>query len=241
MLRKELIKRKSENSNDYLKWRCHEILRIEALSDAVFAFSITLLIVSLEVPKTFTELTKVMQGFFAFAISFTFLFQIWYAQFKYFRRYGLQNLYVTFLNAVLLFVVLFYMYPLKFLFNLIIPGGLHDLPRGEEIITVEQFPALMIIYGFGFVSVQVIFLLLYIHAVKQKSILELTDKEVFITETKLYSFVIMIFIGMLSVTFAFVTEPQNAGNAGWFYMLIAPALSIYFKQRRKLQLKKFPE
>lgn len=62
MLRQEIIKR-NKNSNDYIDWRCHEVLRIEAFSDAVFAFSITLLIVSLEVPRTFSELTKVMQGF----------------------------------------------------------------------------------------------------------------------------------------------------------------------------------
>lgn len=241
MLRNTLIKRQQGSRNDYLRWRCHEILRIEALSDAVFAFSITLLIVSLEVPKTFTELTEVMQGFFAFAISFTFLFQIWYAQFKYFRRYGLQNFYITFLNGVLLFVVLFYMYPLKFLFNLIIPGGMHELPAGEEIITMDQVPALMIIYGLGFVSVQIIFLLMYKHAVKLKHELELTGKEVFITETKLYSFVIMIIIGVLSVTYAFLSEPRVAGNAGWFYILTAPALTIYFNKRKKLQLKKFPD
>ena len=35
------------------RWRGQEITRIEGLSDAVFAFAITLLVVSVEVPKTF--------------------------------------------------------------------------------------------------------------------------------------------------------------------------------------------
>ena len=35
------------------RWRGSEIARIEGLSDAVFAFAVTLLVVSLEVPKTF--------------------------------------------------------------------------------------------------------------------------------------------------------------------------------------------
>ena len=35
------------------RWRGQEITRIEGLSDAVFAFAITLPVVSLEVPKTF--------------------------------------------------------------------------------------------------------------------------------------------------------------------------------------------
>lgn len=36
--------------------RSREVSRLEGLSDAVFGFGITLLVVSLEVPKTFDEL-----------------------------------------------------------------------------------------------------------------------------------------------------------------------------------------
>ena len=61
---------KSGGSWNGIPWRCHEVLRIEALSDAVFAFAVTLLVVSLEVPETFTELWHKMQGLGAFAISF---------------------------------------------------------------------------------------------------------------------------------------------------------------------------
>jgi uncharacterized membrane protein len=54
----------------------------------VFAFAVTLLIVSLEVPRTFKELSETMQGFVPFAICFAMLIQIWSAQFLWFRRYG---------------------------------------------------------------------------------------------------------------------------------------------------------
>jgi len=40
------------------RWRSHEISRIEGLSDAVFGFAITLLVVALEVPQTFDELLE---------------------------------------------------------------------------------------------------------------------------------------------------------------------------------------
>jgi len=57
----------------------------------VFALAVTLLIVSLEVPETFNDLWAKMQGFGSFAISFAILFQVWYTQHIFFRRYGLQD------------------------------------------------------------------------------------------------------------------------------------------------------
>src|SRR6266481_835973 len=119
MIREKLVEREIGQSPDF-RWRSHEISRIEGLSDAVFAFAVTLLVVSLEVPKTFTELASAMRGFGAFAISFVLLFMIWFYQYKFFRRYGLQDTTTVWLNAALLFLVLFYVYPLKFLFSFLV-------------------------------------------------------------------------------------------------------------------------
>src|SRR6476660_3922918 len=106
MIREKLIDKRVGDSTKF-RWRSHEISRIEGLSDAVFAFAVTLLVVSLEVPKTFNELAATMRGFGSFAISFTLLFLIWFNQYKFFRRYGLQDNLTISLNAALLFMVLF--------------------------------------------------------------------------------------------------------------------------------------
>src|SRR5437588_12711946 len=79
-----------------------------------------MLVVSIEVPKTYGELMQTMRSFGAFAISFTLLFIVWFNQYKFFRRYGLQDNVTMVLNGILLFVVLFYVYPLKFVFTLIV-------------------------------------------------------------------------------------------------------------------------
>jgi len=116
-------------------WRSHEVNRIEALSDAVFALAITLLIVALEVPETFAELWTKMRGLPACALSFAMLFHLWHSQHLFFRRYGLQDAFTTVLNGALLFLVLFYMYPLKFLCALLVSeftggGGVVHLADG---------------------------------------------------------------------------------------------------------------
>src|SRR6267143_1298112 len=60
MIRQKLIEKEIGSPADF-RWRSHEISRIEGLSDAVFAFAVTLLVVSLEVPKTFNDLVQPFQ------------------------------------------------------------------------------------------------------------------------------------------------------------------------------------
>src|SRR5689334_5454945 len=109
MIRKHLIDlQEYTGAEPGFRWRGREVTRLEGLTDAVFAFATTLLIVSLEVPRTFDELLEVSKGFGAFLLTFSVLMLVWSQHFRFFRRYGLQDTPTVILNAVLLFVVLFY-------------------------------------------------------------------------------------------------------------------------------------
>src|SRR4051795_680500 len=66
--------------------RHREVSRVEGFSDAVFGFAITLLVVSLEVPKTYHELMTVIRGFPAFAVCFALLFQVWWRHYRFFPQ-----------------------------------------------------------------------------------------------------------------------------------------------------------
>jgi uncharacterized membrane protein len=236
MFRKSVaIKLKSDKSEFH--FRGHEVRRIEAFSDAVFAFAVTLLIVSLEVPRSFEELMITMRGFFAFGVSFLLLMMIWYEQNIFFRRYGLDDLRTVALNCILIFVVLFYVYPLKFLFTLVFSGQIYEAGHSQFTLQVADMPKLMAVYGTGYVFIYLLFLLLYSHALKKATELELLPVEIFDTKTKLYKFYILIAVGVLSVIVAFLVAPDKAGIAGFVYILIGPALSVFYTRRERLKRK----
>ncbi|MEA2339274.1 MAG: hypothetical protein QOE82_3281 [Thermoanaerobaculia bacterium] len=172
---------------DGFRWRSHEITRVEGFSDAVFGFAVTLLIVSLEVPRTSGELLATMRGFGSFVVTFLMLAGLWYSQFTFFRRYGIEDRVTVILNLVLLFMVLFFVYPLKFLFNVILTdprmkqtiATAHGL---ERVVLPEHKPLIFAIFGAGFFGVMVVFTLLYRHAWKKREELGLNEFEIFETE-----------------------------------------------------------
>ncbi|HEY6067039.1 MAG TPA: TMEM175 family protein, partial [Thermoanaerobaculia bacterium] len=156
-------------ATDGFRWRGREVSRLEGFTDAVFAFAVTLLVVSLEVPRTYDELMNVMRGFPAFAVCFAVLVSIWHEHYVYFRRYGLNDGTIVWLNAALLFVVLFYVYPLKFLFTLVINQLLLRIPAsGAAAIDAGQARTLFIVYGGGVIAVFGMLALLYAHALQRR-------------------------------------------------------------------------
>lgn len=236
MFRKAVADKLKSDKNEF-RFRGHEVRRIEAFSDAVFAFAVTLLIVSLEVPKSFEELMVTMRGFFAFGISFVLLMMIWYEQNIFFRRYGLDDLKTIVLNCTLIFVVLFYVYPLKFLFTLLFSNQIYGESNSPFLMKVSDFPKLMMVYGIGYILIYLLFSLMYRHALKKAKELQLTPSEIFDTKTKMYKNLILIIIGILSVVVAFLVPANQAGIAGIVYGLIGPALTIFYSRRKKLKRK----
>jgi uncharacterized membrane protein len=233
----------------HFRWRGHEMTRLEALTDAVFAFAVTLLVVSLEVPRTFTELATAMKGFAAFGICFALLTWIWYHHYLFSRRYGLQTVYVITLNFVLIFVVLFYVYPLKFLFTMFVGGltGGRTLPAGtlDSMISEAQVPALFLIYCVGYVAVFAILGLLYGHAWRLRAALALDDYEALATRHAMLSHLGYAAIGVLVALVAVLLPPRLAGAAGLVFFLNGAygwvAGSMFSRRARRVLARSAPE
>lgn len=206
-------------AKDGFRLRGTEMSRIDGFSDVVFGFALTLLVVSLEVPRTYAELHHLVQGFFPFAISFLFLMMIWFGHFQFFRRFGLHDTWTITLNAMLLFVVLFYVYPLKFLFTLVIAGMVGGAAEGA-LTEVHQIPELMVLYGGGFTLVYLLLAALYWNAWRQRDDLGLNSLERVLARGYIVEISGVAGVGLLSCLVALALPPEKASLAGWIYMLI---------------------
>lgn len=244
MLRKRLMTARPAAAGEF-RWRGHEVSRLEGLSDAVFGFAITLLVVSLEVPHTFTELLGTMRGFGAFAISFALLFGIWQQQYTFFRRYGLQDGATVVLNAVLLFTVLFFVYPLKFLFTFLIDAFTGHLEEGTApMVESGQHGTMMIIYGLGYFAISAVLALLYLHAYRKRDALGLSPLERHDTWERATANALNAGIGLLSMAIAWVGGSGVAFFAGITYALVGPVMAVHGTimgaRRRRLAVEHAP-
>jgi uncharacterized membrane protein len=203
--------------------RQQEVSRLEAFSDAVFGFSATLLVVSLEVPKTFPELLADLKGFVAFGLGFAALVLIWSIHNKFFRRYGLQDPLTVFLNSCLLFVVLFFVYPLKFVTEGIAHfwGGLEESGR-HTLSSFDELASLFIVYGLAFAAVFLCFTLLYVHAHRRAARLGLSELEKVEAFLLARNYALYTGVGLLSVLTAWSKIGIQFAAPGCVYFLLGP-------------------
>lgn len=209
----------------YFRWRGTHVSRLEGFTDAVFAFTVTLLVVALEVPHTYEGLLDVVRGFPAFVICFALLMTFWNGHFRYQRRYGLEDVFTRIVTMAILVLVLFSVYPLKYLFTMITVYSfglaLHDAPT---IQGSEQVEVLFVLYGTGFAGIYGLYAALYWHALGKRDQLGLNAIELLMTRECLFEYLIHICVCVLSIVLALVTTESSL--PGWIYLLIAPLQAI---------------
>ena len=208
-------------AEEHFRWRAGEITRLEAFSDVVFGFALTLLIISLEVPRSYDLLMADLRGFLPFAVCFAILAMIWRIHYIFSRRYGLEDKYTVFLNMMLLLVVLFYIYPLKFIFSYTFSLFTGSGESGD--ISFQHALVLVQLFTLGFAGVFLLFALLYAHAGSLSTKLELNavERQTTMDMTRLYAAYCVV--GILSFGVAF----KNPIWAGLTLNIIVPVNVIH--------------
>jgi uncharacterized membrane protein len=202
------------------RWRRHEASRVEGLSDIVFGFAIALLVVSLDVPRDFDAFAATMKQFFLFAMSFALIVFIWWRQYRWFRRYALDDGVSLLLNSMLLFVVLMYVYPLKYLLK-VFGWFLGLVPQSEAPnVTFGQMPTLMLVFSLCYFSIFLVFALLYWHAWRRREELQLDEIERIQTKGAIIEDLGMATVAGLSVILALF---DSVALSGMIYFTMGPS------------------
>ncbi len=201
----------------------HDVTRIEAFSDAVFGFAITLLVVSLAVPDSFDELWQVIRGLPVFAVTFAILLMMWQEHHNLFKRFPCADGVTIWLNGALLFVVVSYIYPLKFLFSGIVgPGGMR-FGQGSTSMRLDQAKMLMVIYGVGFAAIFLLFAAMYWRAARRATDpASRHDAHVLVGHSFVY-----VAVAALSMLLAVLGGNYASAYSGVAYGLVGPFQGLY--------------
>lgn len=252
LLRQALSRNQSVSKSGF-RYRGMEVSRLENLTDAVFGFAITLLVIASEVPRSYVELQASMYDFVGFLFCAFLLLGIWNNHKNFFLYYGLKDGLIQTLNFVFLFVLLFYIYPLKYLFSFVGSGLFIAVLRkfgfesdamliameriSESNMSTDQWADLLVRFGIGLVLIYTIFMVMHLNAYKKGKELKLNKLEKHETLTFIYSFVSLIAISAISIAFVAIGGGVYAPHAGFVYMSI-PIILPLLKSYRNRQFKK---
>lgn len=152
-----------------------DVSRLQDFSDAVFALSATLLVVTLEVPDSYDALLESVAGFPAFALAFAAIISLWYEHRCFFADYPLVDDWMVILNSLLLFVVLLYVYPLKLLSLVIAEMLLGATPDVTIGMGAAEIQGLYLIFGAAAFAAAAVFTLLHVRAWQRRNELALNQ------------------------------------------------------------------
>lgn len=203
----------------------HSKSRIEALSDGVFAFAATLMVVQVGSSTESISFAKELPNFISFAASFFIMMALWKIHYNFFRRTNLVDNWIIALNMILLFTVLFYIFPVK---------SLLDSLLKKELMSINEFSELFQLYSIGFSVMFGSLSLMYFRAYKK-------DKKIknpFILLFYTRHFLIFVLVGLFSALLAKLQIGLKYGLPGIVYMslgILCFAHSYQFQKKYSLK------
>jgi len=195
--------------------------RIDVFSDVVFAFALVLLAVSLTVPRSARGAQESILGIVTVAICFAMILGGWFSHYVFFRRYGLRDRFTVILNSCLLFLILFCVYPLKFLFATI-SGYLFRDSSATWLATTIQVNGRLALYALGFTAVFFLVAALFWNAWRHRDPLALNGVERLLTVSSIVDALGLAAIGLIACLGALVVPSTWCAYSAALYFLIVP-------------------
>jgi uncharacterized membrane protein len=213
-----------------------EMTRLETFIDAAFAFSVTMMVISVDrVPDNVNDLLAAFRNVPAFIASIAVLGLFWRGHWLWSRRYGLEDGVSIFISWTMLVTILIYIYPLKVVF-----GGmwylLSDRAVGQSISlhTAAQARALFAIFAIGFTAIALEILLLNLRAYHLREALRLNKLERVTAQTEITGWGLPAVVGLISLLLALTLPSGHILWSGWVYfsMVILEPLHALVRKRR---------
>lgn len=223
------------SSEKHFLWRGRDVTRVENFSDIVFALSLTLIVAS-SVPASFEALTALWREAIAVALCFALILLIWSKHHAFHRRYGLDDGPTVILNSVVLFLIMIFAYPLKFLALFLVnffTGFYESGLQINSVLPLDQVRWFIVIYAAGYAAVFGVFALLYAHALKRADDLDLSGAERILTRLEVHQGLAAIGISILAAVIALLLPVSYSPVGGSAYFLIGPVMMILTHRARK--------
>ncbi len=193
--------------------------RLQGFSDAVFALSATLLVVTLEVPDNYQALLDAVAGFPAFALGFAAIVSLWYNHRSFFAHYPLRDGWTVLLNSLLLFIILLYVYPLKLLTQVMAERFLGAEALVSATMGMDEVRGMYLIFGAAALAVFGVFLLMHLRAWQLRADLRLDTLGLYDLRHEIRSYAILVVLGVLAIITAALGWGATWGLPIWLFAL----------------------
>lgn len=192
--------------------------RIDAFTDAAFAFAVSLLVVGAGSSADGGDLLRqTVAAVPAFAIGFAIIAMFWLAHLAWRRLRGEGDARSTVLTLLLVFVTLVYVVPLRAMAT-----SFADYLRGNPTGTAVSVGQLFVIYGIGFTAMSVVTALLFRDVLRDRA-LSAETRQAALGQVWIWS--ILAWTGALSAILALF--PVTRLIAPWLYATLPISVGLF--------------
>ncbi len=211
--------------------RGESMTRIETFVDAAFAFSFTMLVISIDViPQNPQELFELSRDIPAFLFSATIIGSIWLAHSNWSRVFGLQDKLTVALSLALVMLVLIFVYPIKLMVQATVIY-LSQGALGTDIFTTGGWENNEVA---GLFALSLLIISFYVNTLRYYQELRLSKHEIFYCKRAIYTWLTLAVTSIVSSLIALNSTAEEVARSGFIYSLLfftIPAVRYFYSRK----------